>query len=119
MLTRNAAPVIGCSFWFEEPLIAAGVPLRHIACGRNVSMYRTNLPTTPAGRFHGPLVVSMRPLKPADAIRAVQITSWLPAVHGPPVHLGFPEAIGIPDLDKPDFGDAVPIEPGELPVFWA
>jgi len=111
--------VIGCSFSFEEPLIAAGIPIRHIACGRNVSMYRTNLPTTPAGRFHGPLVVSMRPLKPADAIRAVQITSRLPAVHGAPVHIGFPEAIGIRDLGKPDFGDAVPIEPGELPVFWA
>jgi uncharacterized protein YcsI (UPF0317 family) len=111
--------VIGCSFSFEEPLIAAGIPIRHIACECNVSMYRTNVPTTPAGRFHGPLVVSMRPLKPADAIRAVQITSRLPAVHGAPVHIGFPEAIGIMDLGKPDFGDAVPIEPGELPVFWA
>jgi uncharacterized protein YcsI (UPF0317 family) len=111
--------VIGCSFSFEEPLIAAGIPIRHIARGCNVSMYRTNVPTTPAGRFHGPLVVSMRPLKPADAIRAVQITSRLPAVHGAPVHIGFPEAIGIPDLDNPDFGDAVPMEPGELPVFWA
>ena len=111
--------VIGCSFSFEEPLLAAGIPIRHIACGRNVSMYRTNVPTTPAGRFYGPLVVSMRPLKPADAIRAVQITSRLPAVHGAPVHIGFPEAIGISDIAKPDFGDAVPIEPGELPVFWA
>ena len=111
--------VIGCSFSFEEPLIAAGIPMRHIVCGCNVSMYRTNMPTTPAGRFHGPLVVSMRPLKPADAIAAVQITSRLSAVHGAPVHIGFPEAIGIPDLDRPDFGDAVPMEPGELPVFWA
>jgi uncharacterized protein YcsI (UPF0317 family) len=111
--------VIGCSFSFEEPLIAAGIPIRHIARGCNVSMYRTNVPTTPAGRFHGPLVVSMRPLKPADAIAAVQITSRLSAVHGAPVHIGFPEAIGIPDLDRPDFGDAVPMEPGELPVFWA
>jgi len=111
--------VIGCSFSFEEPLIAADVPIRHLACGCNVSMYRTNVPTKPAGRFRGPLVVSMRPLKPADAIRAVQITSRLPAVHGAPVHLGFPEAIGIADIAKPDYGDAVPIEPGELPVFWA
>jgi uncharacterized protein YcsI (UPF0317 family) len=111
--------VIGCSFSFEEPLIAAGIPIRHIVRGCNVSMYRTNVPTTPAGRFCGPLVVSMRPLKPADAIRAVQITSRLPAVHGAPVHIGFPESIGIADLAKPDFGDAVPIEPDELPVFWA
>ena len=111
--------VIGCSFSFEEPLLAANIPIRHIACGCNVSMYRTNVATRPAGRFRGPLVVSMRPLRPADAIRAVQITSRLPAVHGAPVHLGFPEAIGIRDLAKPDFGDAVPVEPGELPVFWA
>src|ERR1700730_14616440 len=111
--------VIGCSFSFEEPLIAAGIPIRTIARGCNVSMYRTNVPTTPAGRFRGPLVVSMRPLKPADAIRAVQITSRLPAVHGAPVHLGFPEAIGTKATAKPDYGDAVPIEPGELPVFWA
>jgi uncharacterized protein YcsI (UPF0317 family) len=111
--------VIGCSFSFEEPLIAAGIPIRHIARGCNVSMYRTNVPTMPAGRFCGPLVVSMRPLRPADAIRAVQITSRLPAVHGAPVHIGFPESIGIADLAKPDFGDAVPIEPDELPVFWA
>src|SRR5258708_4127437 len=109
--------VIGCSFSFEEPLIAAGIPIRHIARGCNVSMYRTNVGTTAAGRFNGPLVVSMRPLKPADAIRAVQITSRLPAVHGAPVHIGFPEAIGIPDLAKPAFGEAVPLEPGELPVF--
>jgi uncharacterized protein YcsI (UPF0317 family) len=82
-------------------------------------MYRTNIPTRPAGRFHGPMVVSMRPLRPADAIRAVQITARLPAVHGAPVHLGFPDAIGIKDIGKPDYGDPVPVEAGELPVFWA
>jgi uncharacterized protein YcsI (UPF0317 family) len=111
--------VIGCSFSFEEALLAAGVPLRHIALDRNVPMYRSSIPTQRAGRFHGPLVVSMRPLAPADAIRAVQITTRLPAVHGAPVHLGFPEAIGIADIGKPDYGDAVPVERGELPVFWA
>ena len=84
--------VLGCSFSFEEALLAADVPVRHIALKQNVPMYRTNMPTQRAGRFHGPLVVSMRPMKPADAIRAVQITSRLPAVHGAPVHLGFPEA---------------------------
>jgi len=61
----------------------------------------------------------MRPLKPADAIRAVQITSRFPSVHGAPVHLGKPEMIGITNIDKPDYGDAVPIGPDELPVFWA
>jgi uncharacterized protein YcsI (UPF0317 family) len=111
--------VIGCSFSFEEALLQSGVPVKHIARGTNVPMYRTSVPTQAAGRFHGPLVVSMRPFKPADAIRAVQITSRLPAVHGGPVHLGFPEAIGIKDIDVPDYGDVVPVEEGELPVFWA
>jgi uncharacterized protein YcsI (UPF0317 family) len=93
--------VIGCSFSFEQPLLQANVPLRHIARASNVPMYRTSVPTTPVGRLHGPLVVSMRPLAPADAIRAIQITSRLPAVHGAPVHIGFPEAIGIADLNRP------------------
>jgi uncharacterized protein YcsI (UPF0317 family) len=111
--------VIGCSFSFEEALLQNDISLRHIARGCNVAMYRTNIATQSAGRFHGPLVVSMRPMKPADAIRAIQVTTRLPAVHGAPVHIGFPEAIGVSDLDKPDYGDAVPIEAGELPVFWA
>jgi len=111
--------VIGCSFTFEAALLRAGVPVRHIELGLNVPMFRTNVPCTPAGMFHGPLVVSMRPLKPADAIRAVQITSRYPSVHGAPVHIGLPEQIGIADVTKPDFGDAVPVRPDELPVFWA
>ena len=111
--------VIGCSFTFEAALLRAGVPVRHIERGVNVPMYRTNVACQPAGVFHGPLVVSMRPLKPSDAIRAVQITSRYPAVHGAPVHVGLPEEIGIADLSRPDFGDPVPIAENELPVFWA
>ena len=111
--------VIGCSFSFEEALLAAGVPVRHIACNSNVPMYRTNQPCRPAGPFAGPLVVSMRPMRPADAIRAVQVTSRFPSVHGAPVHLGLPEAIGIADLSRPDYGDPVEVRPDELPVFWA
>ena len=111
--------MLGCSFSFEEALLEADVPLRHVERGTNVPMYRTNVRPQRAGPFHGPLVVSMRPMKPADAIRAVQITTRFPAVHGAPVHLGFPELIGIADIAKPDYGDAVPVERDELPVFWA
>ncbi len=110
---------IGCSFSFEEALLAEGIEMRHLSQGRNVPMYRTNVPTRAAGPFHGPMVVSMRPLKAADAIRAVQITSRFPAVHGAPVHLGDPSLIGIPDLSRPDYGDAVDLHADELPVFWA
>jgi uncharacterized protein YcsI (UPF0317 family) len=111
--------VIGCSFSFEEALLQAGLPLRHIAQNRNVAMYRSNIATQGAGVFHGPMVVSMRPMKPADAIRAVQITSRFPGVHGAPVHLGDPAHIGIADLAQPDYGDAVEVMADEIPVFWA
>ena len=110
---------LGCSFSFEQALLDDGIRLRHVEQGRNVAMYRTNLPTLEAGPFRGPLVVSMRPLKPEDVDRAVQITARYPAVHGAPVHVGDPAQIGIPDLARPDFGDAVEVLPGEVPVFWA
>ena len=110
---------LGCSFSFEDALMQDGMELRHITNCTTVPMYRTNVPTTAAGPFHGPLVVSMRPLKPADAIRAVQITTRFPAVHGAPVHLGMPEQIGIKDIMKPDYGDPPEMKDGEMPVFWA
>lgn len=111
--------LIGCSFTFEAALLAAGIPVRHIEQGRNVPMYRTNRPCAAAGRFTGPLVVSMRPMTPVQAVIAVQVTSRFPGVHGAPVHLGDSRAIGISDLARPDFGDAVEIRDGEIPVFWA
>lgn len=111
--------VLGCSFSFEEALLEAGVPLRHVAEGKGVAMWRTNIQCTPAGPFKGPMVVSMRPMKPADAIRSVQVTSRFPNVHGAPVHVGKPELIGITDIDKPDWGDSVGVRADELPVFWA
>lgn len=111
--------VLGCSFSFEEALMADGLKIRHIEQGRNVPMYRTNVPCASAGPFAGQLVVSMRPFKPAEAIRAIQITTRFPAVHGAPVHIDRPELIGIKDISKPDYGDAVSIQPDEMPVFWA
>jgi uncharacterized protein YcsI (UPF0317 family) len=111
--------VLGCSFSFEAALLEAGLALRHIDEGKNVAMYRTGIANAPAGPFGGTLVVSMRPLTPANAIRAIQITSRFPNVHGAPVHFGDPAAIGIRDIANPDWGDAVEIGLGEVPVFWA
>lgn len=111
--------VLGCSFSFEHSLIDAGIPMRHIAQGRNVAMFDTNIPTHPAGMFHGNLVVSMRPMTAANAIRAIQITARVPRVHGAPVHLGDGRLIGIENLQRPNYGDAVEIEADEIPVFWA
>lgn len=110
---------LGCSFSFEEALIEAGLSLRHQENGTLVPMYLTNIECAPAGRFAGPMVVSMRPFRPADAIRAVQITTRFPSVHGAPVHIGKPELIGVPDVNVPWQGDDPDIRDDELPVFWA
>ncbi|WP_050181767.1 putative hydro-lyase [Domibacillus robiginosus] len=111
--------LIGCSFTFEHALLDNGLSIRHIDEQRNVPMYITNQPCEPAGVFHGNLVVSMRPFQSKDVVRAVEVTSRFPSVHGSPVHIGMPEQMGIARLDKPDFGDAVTVKEGETPVFWA
>lgn len=111
--------LLGCSFSFEEAMMRAGLPVRHVEEGRNVPMYRTSIPCEPAGPFRGPLVVTMRPLTPAQLVRVVEITARYAFAHGTPVHAGDPSAIGIGDLDRPDFGEPVSIRSGELPVFWA
>ncbi len=110
--------LIGCSFSFEEALAEAGVPLRHVEAGCNVPMYRTSRPCVPAGRFAGPLVVSMRPIPAEQVALAVQITGRYERVHGAPVQVGAPEVLGIADLARPDYGDPVEIRRGEVPVFW-
>ena len=111
--------LIGCSFSFEAALIEQGIGLRHIAQGRNVAMYRSNLPCVPSGPFQGQMVVSMRPIKSADVAKAVQISAQFPQAHGAPVHVGHPQVLGIADLARPDYGDAVDLMPDEVPVFWA
>lgn len=110
--------LIGCSFSFEAELLEAGIPVRHIEEGRNVPMFNTNIPCAPGGIFHGNMVVSMRPMTPAEAIRAAAITAQMPRVHGAPVHFGNPEEIGIRDIASPDYGDSVTVREGEIPVFW-
>ncbi len=111
--------ILGCSYSFEQALLDGGVPLRHQQEDLIVSMYLTNLETTPAGSFSGGTVVSMRPMTARNAIRAVEITSRFPHTHGSPVHLGDPSQIGIADIAQPDWGDVQRIEDDEIPVFWA
>ena len=110
--------LIGCSFSFESALLEADIPVRQIEEGVNVPMYNTNIPCDPAGVFHGHMVVSMRPIPHKLVPAAVAITAGMPRVHGAPVQIGCPEAIGITDLAHPDYGDPVTIRPGEVPVFW-
>jgi uncharacterized protein YcsI (UPF0317 family) len=109
---------LGCSFSFEEALLADGLDVRNISEGVNVPMYRSTIDCQSAGPFAGKMVVSMRPFVAADAIRAIQICTRFPSVHGAPLHLGDPSLIGIGDIDNPDYGDAVTIRENELPVFW-
>ena len=111
--------LIGCSFTFESGLVQAGIPIRHQELGRNVPMYRTNVPCVPAGRLSGEMVVSMRPIAADRVADAVQISGRTPAVHGAPVHIGDPASLGVVDLARPDFGDVPEMRDGEVPVFWA
>jgi uncharacterized protein YcsI (UPF0317 family) len=111
--------LLGCSFTFENALLEAGVPLRHLEEHCNVPMYRTNIACLPSGIFQGPMVVSMRPLHPELVETARRVCARYPRAHGEPVHAGDPSALGIADIHSPDFGDAVTIRPGEVPVFWA
>ena len=111
--------LVGCSFSFEQALLDAGVPLRNVEQGRNVSMYRTTVACRPAGRLSGPLVVSMRPVPAQQVATAVQVTARMPEVHGAPVHVGSPTSLGIEDLGRPDYGDPVEAQDGDVPVFWA
>jgi uncharacterized protein YcsI (UPF0317 family) len=111
--------LLGCSFTFENALVQARVPVRHLEMGCNVPMFKTNLACRPAGVFRGSMVVSMRPLTPSQALEAVRICARFPRAHGAPIHFGDPQAIGIQALDRPDFGDPVEIRSGEVPVFWA
>lgn len=111
--------LIGCSFTFESALVRAEVPVRHIDAGRNVPMYRTNIATNPAGRMRGPLVVSMRAIPARLVGRAFDVTAQFPTMHGTPVHVGDPSAIGISDLSTPDYGDPPVLEDNDVPVFWA
>lgn len=110
--------LIGCSFSFESELIDAGIEMRHNTMGCNVPMYITDIETTPAGIFHGPMTVSMRPIPYDQVVKAVRVSGTMPGVHGAPIHIGNPSAIGIKDIGKPDFGDPVIIKEGEVPVFW-
>jgi uncharacterized protein YcsI (UPF0317 family) len=110
--------LIGCSFTFEHALIDAGVPVRHLAASRNVPMYRTSIASRAAGTMHGPIVVSMRAIPANLVATAVQVTSRYPSMHGAPLHIGEPAALGIADLTTPDYGDAPVMQDGDVPVFW-
>jgi uncharacterized protein YcsI (UPF0317 family) len=111
--------LIGCSFTFEWALREAQIRLWHIEHGKGVAMWRTSIQCRPAGVFHGPMVVSMRPIRASDVAKAVMASARFPGAHGAPIHVGDPAAIGIRDIEKPDWGDVQGFGPDDVPVFWA
>ncbi|PTX56385.1 uncharacterized protein YcsI (UPF0317 family) [Litoreibacter ponti] len=110
---------LGCSFTFENALLRNGIPVRHIEKGLNVPMFRTDIDLVPAGRFGGKMVVTMRPIPEAQVEQARDISRRFPQAHGAPIASGDPAQIGISDLASPDWGDAVALNPGDVPVYWA
>ena len=114
----DVAFVLGCWFSQEAALAAAGIRMRHLELGIQGGLFRTDLATRPAGRFHGPVVVSARPFADADLHSVLRITADLPLGHGAPLHQGDPTGLGITDLAQPDFGEALPPLPGETMLYW-
>jgi uncharacterized protein YcsI (UPF0317 family) len=110
---------LGCSFTFEHAIMRAGFPLWHIDNDRTVPMFKTTIPTVPAGPFGGPMVVSMRAIAKDRLDEVKAISAQFPLAHGAPVHWGDPAAIGIDDIAAPDWGDATPVGTDEVAVFWA
>ncbi|WP_422368606.1 putative hydro-lyase [Pelagibius sp.] len=116
----HVAFLLGCSNSFDEVLERQGIPQRHLekSDGR-ISVYRSSIPCAPAGRFRGPMVVTMRPIPERDVPRVTELSSRFPIAHGGPVHIGAPKSIGIEDLSQVDWGAYNPLRESEVPVYWA
>lgn len=114
----HVAVAIGCWFSVEEALLEAGVRLRHLELGIQGSLFRTSLDTSPVGRFGGPMVASMRPFAEGDVDTVAEVTGRFERVHGAPIHIGDPAELGIRDIGKPDFGEVLVPEAGEVPIYW-
>jgi uncharacterized protein YcsI (UPF0317 family) len=111
--------LMGCSLSFDQAMLDAGIPLRHLddPNGR-VTVYESSIACVPAGRLHGNMVVSMRPVPAPLLMRTIEVTARYPIAHGSPVHIGDPAAIGITDMSRIHSGRFNPPAPDEIPVFW-
>ncbi|KAG7444304.1 DUF1445-domain-containing protein [Guyanagaster necrorhizus] len=95
-------------YWQPDSIaffLDSGLTSRHTGLGRNVPMYRTNVPLMATGAFSGLMVVSTRPY-PISQISKV--------------HNNGAKALGLTDFDgsNPDFGDPSEIREGEVAVYW-
>lgn len=111
--------LLGCNNTFDALFLANDIPVRKLEAMSGAGAFKTNIPCKPAGKFRGPMVVSLEPMPIDKAIRATQVTSRFPLAHGAPIHFGDPSLIGIQDIQRPDWGTSPPMKPGDIPVFWA
>ncbi|MGH1428674.1 MAG: putative hydro-lyase [Arenicella sp.] len=114
----SVAAVFGCSFSFELALQNAGINIRNLDLGLNVSMYDTNIALKSTEHFSGNMVVSMRPFKKSQIDQVIKVTETFTKSHGAPVHIGDPAEIGIENIHQPEYGAAVPLEDDDVLVFW-
>jgi len=116
---NSVAFLIGCSFSYDGALMNAGIPLKSAEQGKNVPMYKTGLKCRSAGALCGNMVVSMKPIPALQISKHIEITSKYTHAHGGPVAVGSASAIGIQDIDLPEWGESIDIDEGEVPVFHA
>ncbi|PZW50993.1 uncharacterized protein YcsI (UPF0317 family) [Humitalea rosea] len=109
---------VGCWFGAEAALLNAGIRVRDAELGVQGALFRSDRKAVTVGRFAGPLVVSMRPFRIADIPRVIDITARLPRCHGAPLHRGDPAVLGIEAPCNPDWGEPMPLEPGEDWLYW-
>lgn len=116
----HVAFLTGCNLSLDQVMLESQVPLPHLLNEEAFpAQYISSIPCVAAGAFKGNLVVSMRPIPDALLTRVTEITSRFNLCHGAPVHIGDPDAIGIKNLSRVDWGKPNDIPAGHTPVFWA
>jgi len=110
---------MGCSLSFDAVLQDNGLRVAHLdKPGGRIAVYTSGIDCVPAGPFAGPMVVSLRPIPRGELDRVVEVTKRYPSIHGGPVHIGDPAAIGVTDVSATDWGKPPEIGPDDVPVFW-
>uniref|UniRef100_A0A4X2LZN5 D-glutamate cyclase, mitochondrial n=1 Tax=Vombatus ursinus TaxID=29139 RepID=A0A4X2LZN5_VOMUR len=110
---------LDCSISPKEAMQKVGIPIRNKESHHSMAIYKTAVPCSTVGRFCCPLVVTMM-LIPKDKLETVLHDVYLTrGLQGEPVHIGCPDLLGIEDRSKPDYGEPIMLQPGDVPVFWA
>lgn len=115
----HVAFLMGCSLSFDQAMLDAGIPLRHLdADTGRIPVYHSSIACTPSGMLRGNMMVSMRPILRRLLVATIETTGRHPIAHGSPVHVGDPADIGIHDVSRTYSNPPVPVRDDEIPVFW-